>query len=136
MSRIAKNPISVPKGTEVNLSGASVSIKGPKGQMSMDLHDIVEMNQDGDVLTFKPRGDAKSAWAMTGTMRSLVNNMVNGVSAGFEKKLTLVGVGYRAQALFLQPLEKACQAFGRVTGLVEHCHTPVVGLRLHVAAVG
>ncbi len=66
--------------------------------MSMDLHDSVEMTQDGDVLKFKPRGEARMAWAMTGTMRSLVNNMVTGVSAGFEKKLTLVGVGYRAQA--------------------------------------
>ncbi len=66
--------------------------------MSMDLHNAVEMTQDGDVLSFSPRGGGKSAWAMSGTMRSLVSNMVNGVSEGFEKKLLLVGVGYRAQA--------------------------------------
>ena len=98
MSRIAKNPISVPKGVEVSLSGNSVNIKGPKGQMSMDLHGSVEINQDGGELTFKPRTDHKTAWAMSGTMRSLVSNMVTGVSTGFEKKLQLVGVGYRAQA--------------------------------------
>jgi large subunit ribosomal protein L6 len=98
MSRIAKNPISVPKGIDINLSGSSVSVKGPKGQLSMDLHNSVEMSQDGDQLSFAPRGGDKSAWAMSGTMRSLVGNMVTGVSAGFEKKLLLVGVGYRAQA--------------------------------------
>lgn len=98
MSRIAKNPINVPKGVEVSLSGRSVKIKGPKGQMGMELHNQVNIDQDGDVLTLKPAEEQKLAWAMAGTMRSLVNNMVVGVSQGFEKKLLLVGVGYRAQA--------------------------------------
>jgi len=66
--------------------------------MGMDLHNQVEIDQDGGVLTLKPSDEQKPAWAMTGTMRSLVNNMVMGVSQGFEKKLLLVGVGYRAQA--------------------------------------
>ena len=96
MSRIAKRPIDVPSGTEVNISGRSVSVKGPKGNLSMDLHETVSISQDGAVLSLTP-ADA-SAIAMTGTMRSLVNNMVVGVSEGFEKKLELVGVGYRAQA--------------------------------------
>lgn len=97
MSRIAKNPISVPKGVDVNLSGNSVSVKGPKGQMSMDLHKKVKISQEGDELIFAPSTDS-SDWAMSGTMRSIVSNMITGVSEGFEKKLQLVGVGYRAQA--------------------------------------
>jgi len=96
MSRIAKSPIDVPSGTEVNISGRSVNVKGPKGSLSMDLHETVSIAQDGAVLSLTPADD--SAIAMTGTMRSLVNNMVVGVSEGFEKKLELVGVGYRAQA--------------------------------------
>jgi len=98
MSRIAKNPISLPKGVDVALSGNSVNVKGPKGQMNMELHGSVEINQEGSELTFKPRTNQKTGWAMSGTMRSLVSNMVTGVSNGFEKKLLLVGVGYRAQS--------------------------------------
>jgi len=96
MSRIAKKPINVPTGIEVKISGKSVNVKGPKGNMSMDLHETVSIAQDGTVLNLTPADD--SAIAMTGTMRSLVNNMVVGVSEGFEKKLELIGVGYRAQA--------------------------------------
>jgi large subunit ribosomal protein L6 len=96
MSRIAKKPINVPAGTDVNIAGQQVNVKGPKGNLSMDLHDTVSIAQDGSVLTLSPA--VESAMAMTGTMRSLVNNMVLGVSEGFEKKLELVGVGYRAQA--------------------------------------
>jgi len=73
-----------------------MSVKGPKGTLALNLHLSVEMNREDDVLTFMPKDD--SAWAMAGTMRSLVNNMVTGVSEGFERKLELVGVGYRAQA--------------------------------------
>ncbi len=98
MSRIAKNPISVPKGVDVNLSGNTVSVKGPKGQLSMDLHKSVKVTQEGEDLIFAPSSGGNSDWAMSGTMRSLVSNMVAGVSEGFEKKLQLVGVGYRAQA--------------------------------------
>jgi len=96
MSRIAKKPISVPSGTDVTIAGQSVSIKGPKGNLVMNLHDSVSIAQDGTVLTLSPSID--SAMAMTGTMRSLVNNMVTGVNEGFQKKLQLIGVGYRAQA--------------------------------------
>ncbi len=96
MSRIAKKPINVPAGTDVSIAGQQVSVKGPKGNLSMNLHDTVSIAQEGAVLTLSPV--AETAMAMTGTMRSLVNNMVVGVSEGFEKKLELVGVGYRAQA--------------------------------------
>ena len=94
MSRIAKNPIAIPKGVEWNLNGQSVQVKGPKGTLSMDLHPTVEMTESEGQLHFKPVADADMP--MAGTMRALVNNMVTGVSDGFEKRLTLVGVGYRA----------------------------------------
>jgi large subunit ribosomal protein L6 len=88
--------VTIPKGVEVNLSGRNVSVKGPKGVLALDLHEKVEIKREDDVLTFEP--SESSGWAMAGTMRSLVNNMVAGVSEGFERKLELVGVGYRAQA--------------------------------------
>ena len=96
MSRIAKKPITVPKGIEVKIAGKSVNVKGPKGNLNMDLHETVSIAQDGSELNMMPATDA--AMAMAGTMRSLVNNMVLGVSEGYEKKLELIGVGYRAQA--------------------------------------
>jgi len=96
MSRIAKKPITLPSGTEVKIAGKSVNVKGPKGNLNMDLHETVSIAQDGSELNLTPATD--EAMAMTGTMRSLVNNMVVGVSEGFEKKLELIGVGYRAQA--------------------------------------
>lgn len=96
MSRIAKKPITVPSGIEVKIAGKSVNVKGPKGNLNMDLHETVSIAQDGSELNLSPATDA--AMAMAGTMRSLVNNMVLGVSEGYEKKLELIGVGYRAQA--------------------------------------
>jgi large subunit ribosomal protein L6 len=95
MSRIAKAPIELPSGVDINIKGAEVSVKGPKGTLALDLHPTVSLEQDDKTLTVKPESDA--AVPMAGTFRSLVNNMVVGVSDGFEKKLTLVGVGYRAQ---------------------------------------
>jgi len=96
MSRIAKKPITVPSGIEIKISGNSVNVKGPKGTLNIDLHNTVSIAQNGTELNLTPADD--SAMAMTGTMRSLVNNMVIGVKDGFEKKLQLIGVGYRAQA--------------------------------------
>ena len=96
MSRIANKPIDIPAGAEVSVSGQTVNVKGPKGNTSYDLHNAVEIVQDGNQLKVSARDS--SSIAMAGTMRSLVNNMVVGVSQGFEKKLELVGVGYRAQA--------------------------------------
>ena len=96
MSRIANKPIDIPTGAEVSISGQTVNVKGPKGNASYDVHKTVEIVQDGNQLKVSAR--ESNSVAMAGTMRSLVSNMVTGVSQGFEKKLELVGVGYRAQA--------------------------------------
>ncbi|VAW52025.1 LSU ribosomal protein L6p (L9e) [hydrothermal vent metagenome] len=97
MSRIAKKPVELISGVEVNISGQTVTAKGKVGNLSIDLHDTVSVKQEDNVLTFAPNDDSKGSMAMAGTMRSLVNNMVVGVSEGFTKQLQLVGVGYRAQ---------------------------------------
>ena len=98
MSRVAKQPVSIPKGVELKINGQVISAKGPKGSDELTLHSDVAIAQDGDSLNLSPSGQGQSAMAMTGTMRSLVNNLIVGVSTGFEKKLELRGVGYRAQA--------------------------------------
>jgi len=99
MSRIAKNPIKLPKGVEISITEGEVSVKGAKGALQQTLHSFVKVKAEDGVVTVSPKNDAEKAhWAMAGTFRSLINNMVIGVSAGFEKKLKLVGVGYRAQA--------------------------------------
>lgn len=97
MSRVAKDPVSIPKGVEVKLNGSDISVKGSVGNLSMVIHEGVEVKQEGETLEFAPR-DEKSGWAMAGTTRALVSNMVVGVSQGFERKLELNGVGYRAKA--------------------------------------
>ena len=98
MSRIAKKPVVVPAGVEVKLAGQSLAIKGKNGQLDLDLHPSVSVEQAEGQLVFAPRDGAKQSMALTGTTRALVNNMVVGVSEGFSKTLTLLGVGYRAQA--------------------------------------
>ena len=98
MSRIAKEPVELPKGVEVKLDGTVVTFKGSKGQLSMELNSEVELKQEDGVLSVAPRSGSRFAMAVTGTMRSLLANMAHGVTDGFEKKLELVGVGYRAQA--------------------------------------
>ena len=97
MSRIANAPVVIPSGVEVNLSGNALSVKGSNGAMNFDIHEFVSASVEDGVLSFKAKKDDRSSLAMAGTMRSLANNMVTGVSKGFEKKLQLVGVGYRAQ---------------------------------------
>lgn len=97
MSRIAKAPISIPSGVNVSLAGQSLSIKGPKGNFEFNVHDAVTVEQEDTTLKVAPK-NTDTGFAMAGTMRALISNMVFGVSTGFEKKLELVGVGYRAQA--------------------------------------
>jgi large subunit ribosomal protein L6 len=97
MSRVGKSPVEVPAGVEVKLQGQQVSVKGSKGKLDFDVHESVQVEQEGNVLNFSPRNGGKQASAMTGTMRVLINNMVTGVSDGFERKLELIGVGYRAK---------------------------------------
>lgn len=98
MSRIAKQPIELPSGVEVSLNGDLVTVKGAKGSLQQSLHQHVEMKQEGKTLVFAARKEVPGAWAQAGTARALINNLVKGVSKGFERKLDLVGVGYRAQA--------------------------------------
>jgi large subunit ribosomal protein L6 len=98
MSRIAKSPVKIPSGVEVKLDAKLITVKGGKTSLSQVQHPSVEIKQEGEELTFIPRDGGKVAHAMSGTMRALVNNMVVGVTAGFEKKLQLNGVGYRAKA--------------------------------------
>jgi large subunit ribosomal protein L6 len=98
MSRIANASIEIPAGVEVSLNGTEVSIKGTKGTLTRNVHSAVEVKQEGTTLKSSARNEAKQSVALAGTTRALLNNMVIGVSQGFEKKLTLVGVGYRAKA--------------------------------------
>lgn len=98
MSRIANSPIPVPAGVEISLSGQDLKVKGGKGQLSMTLHNLVTIKQEDAELKVATTSGDKQAVAIAGTTRSVVNNMVVGVSTGWEKKLTLQGVGYRAQA--------------------------------------
>ena len=98
MSRVASSPVEIPKGVEVTLQRNEIAVKGGNGNLLLKVHDAVEIKQNDNLLTFATRSNAKAAVAMTGTTRSLVNNMVLGVTQGFEKKLQLQGVGYRAAA--------------------------------------
>lgn len=98
MSRIAKSPITLPSGVEVKVNGTLVTVKGAKATLEQQLNNKVVINVDGGVVNVKPVSETQDNWAQAGTARALINNMVTGVSAGFEKKLVLVGVGYRAKA--------------------------------------
>jgi len=98
MSRVAKKPVELPKGVEININGKAITVKGSKGSLSRDIHTSVGVTQEDNVLTLAAKDGSKAAMALAGTTRALINNMVVGVSEGFEKKLELVGVGYRAQA--------------------------------------
>jgi len=98
MSRVAKAPITVPKGVAVEISGQEVKVKGTKGNLSWYVHPKVSVTQDQGELNVKPVDESKASWMLAGTIRALVNNMVIGCGSGFDRKLTLVGVGYRAQA--------------------------------------
>src|SRR4029077_11906743 len=98
MSRIAKYPVPLPKGVELNVASGQISIKGPLGTLARSADPNVEVKKEGEQIVFKALGNSNHANAMSGTMRALVANMVAGVTKGFERKLALVGVGFRAQA--------------------------------------
>jgi large subunit ribosomal protein L6 len=98
MSRVGKMPIAVPKGVDVAISGNNITVKGANGTLVRTLNPLVNVTNSAGTLNFVPANDSTAANAMSGTMRALVANMVSGVSKGFEKKLSLVGVGFRAQA--------------------------------------
>ena len=98
MSRVGKMPVTIPQGVDVSISAEQISVKGSNGTLVRAMNELVTVKQEGSTVVFAPVNDSVAAGAMSGTMRALVNNMVSGVTKGFEKKLTLVGVGFRAQA--------------------------------------
>ena len=98
MSRIAKYPVALPKGVDVNIAGGNISVKGPLGTIARPADPNVEVKKDGEQLVCRALGNSRHANAMSGTMRALMANMVTGVTKGFERRLALVGVGFRAQA--------------------------------------
>ena len=98
MSRVAKNPVAIPEKVEVVLSANSIAVSGPLGKLSHPLTSAVALKREGETITFAATNDTKHSSAMSGTLRALVANMVHGVSVGFSRKLTLVGVGYKAIA--------------------------------------
>ncbi|MFZ4758870.1 MAG: 50S ribosomal protein L6 [Burkholderiaceae bacterium] len=98
MSRVAKVPVAVPAGVDVQIADGTITVKGPLGTLKQAINPLVAITREGAELKFVGVGESREAGAMSGTYRALVSNMVQGVSKGFERKLTLVGVGYRAQA--------------------------------------
>lgn len=98
MSRIGKMPVAIPAGVDVSVKADQISVKGAGGALALAQSALVKVSSEGGKLSFVPVNESREANAMSGTMRQLVNNMVRGVSKGFEKKLTLVGVGFKAQA--------------------------------------
>lgn len=97
MSRVANNPVRIPSNVTVEVKGRHISVQGKLGQQALDLHEWVDVEREADMLRFSARRKAREAVAMAGTMRALTANMVRGVTEGFERRLQLVGVGYRAQ---------------------------------------
>ena len=98
MSRIANNPVKIPTGVDVNITGQGITVKGSKGELTHKINTLVTISQEDNILRFKPNNNSISAKAMSGTTRALIQNLVTGVSKGFERKLDITGVGYRAQA--------------------------------------
>ena len=96
MSRVAKAPITIPNGVDVKIEGSDMTIKGSGGQLSFNIHNDVNVEINGDVIQVKWDGAVKKAVAQAGTARASISNMITGVTRGFEKKLSLIGVGYRA----------------------------------------
>ena len=98
MSRVAKMAVKLPQGVEVSMKPEMIAVKGALGSLELGQSSLVKVAQDGAALSFEPANDSREANALAGTLRQLVGNMVNGVSKGFERKLSLIGVGYKAQA--------------------------------------
>ena len=98
MSRVGKMPVIVPQGVDVSINDSQISVKGAGGALAVAASALVKVVNEAGKISFTPADESREANAMSGTLRQLVNNMVVGVSKGFEKKLTLVGVGYKAQA--------------------------------------
>jgi large subunit ribosomal protein L6 len=97
MSRIGNKPITVPSGVKVNLSGSDVNVEGPKGKLSMTAHSLMKLSMEGDTITVARPNETREAKSLHGLTRTLIANMIEGVSKGYEKKLKIHGVGYRAE---------------------------------------
>ncbi len=98
LSRIAKTPLAIPAGVDVTLNGSDVKVKGPLGELSFTFNDTVLIAKEDNSIVLSTKEETKFAKALSGTIKSIMNNMIIGVTKGFEKKLTIIGVGYRAQA--------------------------------------
>lgn len=98
MSRVAKSPVKLPSGVEIKIDGQQLTAKGTKGAQTIAIHPLVEVRNEEGTLHVIPKKESQQGWALAGTTRALLSNLVTGVSAGFERKLDLVGVGYKAQA--------------------------------------
>ncbi len=98
MSRVAKSPVKLPSGVEIKIDGQQLTAKGAKGAQTIAIHPLVEVRNEEGTLRVIPKKESQQGWALAGTTRALLSNLVTGVSAGFERKLDLVGVGYKAQA--------------------------------------
>lgn len=98
MSRVAKSPVKLPSGVEVKIDGQQLTAKGAKGAQTVAIHPLVEVRNEEGTLRVIPKKESQQGWALAGTTRALLSNLVTGVSTGFERKLDLVGVGYKAQA--------------------------------------
>ena len=98
MSRVAKNPVAIPEKVQVALNATSIEVSGPLGKLTHPLTNAVKLNREGETITFTAGSESQHSRAMSGTLRALVANMVQGVSQGFTRKLTLIGVGYKANA--------------------------------------
>jgi large subunit ribosomal protein L6 len=97
MSRIANNPIAIPSGVEINISGNTLIVKGRKGELTHNTHPLVAVRQEDNLIRLEAKSNSKFARAMSGTTRALIQNIVTGVNKGYERKLEIIGVGYRAQ---------------------------------------
>ena len=140
MSRIGKSPVTIPSGVEVKVDGSLITVKGPKGELAQEVDSCVELNIDGDTITFTRESDAPSHRAKHGLYRALVQNMVVGVSEGFKKELEVVGVGYRANVSgqrlelalgFSHPVVIELPKEIKVSAVSEKGKAPIVTLESH-----
>ena len=132
MSRIAKNPVNIPAGVDATIGGGEITVKGSLGTLSQRASKLVNVRREGDSVVFEAADKSIAAKAMSGTLRSLVANMVTGVSSGFEKKLALVGVGYRAQAQGARGDDRASPLYAAAAQVNDLVHDQD-GVRQHDA---
>ncbi|MBW6441682.1 50S ribosomal protein L6 [Patescibacteria group bacterium] len=144
MSRIGKKPIEIPQGVTVDITDNNVFVKGPKGEISFDFEKDVEVKKDGDIINVEMVGKSKNAPALWGLTRAMISNLIEGVTEGFEKKLELVGVGYRAKQVspneismtlgFSHPVEFKSPE-GVEIKVEDNTHITVLGIDKHLVGL-